>query len=1052
MKTYVWIVFVLLFGSVVSAQTVPPALMVQENGRSMPLGLVKLETQVRIVGAVAQTAATMTFTNPLPRVMEGNLYFPLPEGATISGYALDIRGRMIDGMAVEKHEARRVFEEVVRRGVDPGLVEWTKGNNFQTRVFPIPANGSRTIRVQYVTELGGGREAPSYHLPLAFKDPLPEFALRIEVVKPQAPPKVLKGELARFSFEKWRESYVAETEQHNWTPVEDLVIALPKVEQPQVVVEKADDGQVYFAVHDDPRAPQSDLPVTTAKHAVVFWDASGSRAGDHGREIALVQRFLGQLLPSAADTKAKMIVDLVLVRNAAAEPVRIEFSKSDPKALAAALEKVQYDGGTQLGVIGPLKGEKPDLYLLFTDGLSNFGREEPARLDAPLYVFSASATSNHSFLHSLVMANGGRYFNLANWKDAEILAQAGRPAWLFLSASIAGGEARDLYPQRPQPISGRFTLVGKLNGDGTTITVDYGIQGRAPDKRTFKVSRSDAIDGSLLRCLWAQKKLAELLIFQKKNEKQIAALGKQFGMVTPFTSLLVLDTLEQYVQYDIAPPQSLGAMREEYMRRIDTLEHQKQKQKADKLAEVIRMWEERVKWWETQFKYRKDFKYTGGQEKAAAGERGNFERNRAVRSEMAPEALEVGPASVAPAGRAANPSPSAARRPAPGFAPSAGAPRAPAAKAARYGGPILSSSAIDLDSQSLGAKGGRRGKAGGKAINFLDEMERAGEDSSGRQPGIVIKEWSPDTPYLKDLKAARAKKSSLFAVYMKNRARYGASPAFFLDCGDFFRDAGESKLALQVLSNIAELQLEEPTLLRVLGHRLLQIGELDLAVQTFEQVLELRPEEPQSLRDLALTLARRAEAASQDGSRPADAVRDDYRRAVDLLVRLILTRWDARFPEIEVIALEEVNRIIPKANAAGVSDIPLDPRLVKLLDVDVRIVMTWQADNTDIDLWVVEPSGEKAFYAHNRTTIGGLVSRDFTQGYGPEEYMVRRAAHGMYKIQANYFGSQATRLLGAVTVQADVFTNYGRENEQRKSLTLRLKAAQETVPIGEIEF
>ena len=130
------------------------------------------------------------------------------------------------------------------------------------------------------------------------------------------------------------------------------------------------------------------------------------------------------------------------------------------------------------------------------------------------------------------------------------------------------------------------------------------------------------------------------MIFQKKNEKQIAALGKQFGMVTPFTSLLVLDTLEQYVQYDIAPPQSLGAMREEYMRRIDTLEHQKQKQKADKLAEVIRMWEERVKWWETQFKYRKDFKYTGGQEKAAAGERGNFERNRAVRSEMRPRHLK----------------------------------------------------------------------------------------------------------------------------------------------------------------------------------------------------------------------------------------------------------------------------------------------------------------------------------------------------------------------------------------------------------------------------
>ena len=99
------------------------------------------------------------------------------------------------------------------------------------------------------------------------------------------------------------------------------------------------------------------------------------------------------------------------------------------------------------------------------------------------------------------------------------------------------------------------------------------------------------------------------MIHQKANEKEIAALGKQFGLVTPYTSLLVLDSLEQYVQYEIAPPKSLAAMREEYMRRIDTMEHQKQKQKADKLAEVVRMWEERVKWWNTEFKYAKDFKY-----------------------------------------------------------------------------------------------------------------------------------------------------------------------------------------------------------------------------------------------------------------------------------------------------------------------------------------------------------------------------------------------------------------------------------------------------------
>ena len=99
---------------------VPPALMVQEDGRSTPLGLAKLQTEVRILGSVAETTTTMTFANPSARAMEGDLYFPLPEGATISGYALDINGAMVDGVAVEKHEARRVFEEVVRRGIDPG--------------------------------------------------------------------------------------------------------------------------------------------------------------------------------------------------------------------------------------------------------------------------------------------------------------------------------------------------------------------------------------------------------------------------------------------------------------------------------------------------------------------------------------------------------------------------------------------------------------------------------------------------------------------------------------------------------------------------------------------------------------------------------------------------------------------------------------------------------------------------------------------------------------------------------------------------------------------
>ena len=369
------------------------------------------------------------------------------------------------------------------------------------------------------------------------------------------------------------------------------------------------------------------------------------------------------------------------------------------------------------------------------------------------------------------------------------------------------------------------------------------------------------------------------MIHQKRNEKEIAALGKQFGLVTPYTSLLVLDSLEQYVQYEIAPPKSLAAMREEYMRRIDTVEHQRQKQKADKLAEVLRMWEERVKWWNAEFKYAKDFKYKEPQDRRGAGEAVTL---TATDPGSAPAAscrtIGGSPAAVArracAAGGRDRRSAAALLRPAPPRpvhrprdAHACDVPSLPrrAAASARHRcacaarGCRRPASASPAPAMRTPRQSGYIGDATRRANGKTGGEGRAQSgQSSARQPGIVIKPWQPDTPYLKELQAAKGK-ADLFAVYMKNRAKYGTSPGFFLDCADFFREAGDSEMALQVLSNIAELELEDAALLRVLGHRLVQIGQLDLAVQTFEQVLELRPEEPQSYRDLALALARRAE-------------------------------------------------------------------------------------------------------------------------------------------------------------------------------------------------
>jgi hypothetical protein len=358
------------------------------------------------------------------------------------------------------------------------------------------------------------------------------------------------------------------------------------------------------------------------------------------------------------------------------------------------------------------------------------------------------------------------------------------------------------------------------------------------------------------------------------------------------------------------------------------------------------------------------------------------------------------------------------------------------------------------------------------------EPKKEAASSGGEPPAqasITIKPWDPETPYLSALKGVSAHGSEAsevaYTVYLRQRADYVTSPAFYLDCAEFFFRRGREarstqqphaerwhRLAVRILSSIADLELENPQLMRMVAHKFQQEGELDLAIDQFTQVLKLRPEEPQSYRDLALALADRARRASPGAD--AAAVWRDGERALELFNEIVLRPWDGRFPEIEVIALEEANALAAwmerqaKTPAFAGRQVrnPLDARLRQLLDYDVRIVLTWDTDLTDMDLWVTEPSGEKCFFSNNLTTIGGSITRDFTQGYGPEEYAVRRAMPGKYLIQSNYYGSRQQTLGGPTTLQATVITHFGRPQESRQSLTLRLGEAREVVDVGTIEF
>jgi len=99
-----------------------------------------------------------------------------------------------------------------------------------------------------------------------------------------------------------------------------------------------------------------------------------------------------------------------------------------------------------------------------------------------------------------------------------------------------------------------------------------------------------------------------------------------------------------------------------------------------------------------------------------------------------------------------------------------------------------------------------------------------------------------------------------------------------------------------------------------------------------------------------------------------------------------------------------------------------------------------------------QPLGEHCYYSHKETHIGGMISRDFTRGYGPEEYMIKKAPNGSYDIRAKYFSNTQQGLTGGTTILCTFFTNYMRENEERQFVTLRLSSNKEETKVCAIDF
>ena len=967
-------------GGAMAQKTVLPEVKVRGQYNANPMQLQELSMDILVIGQTAVTTMEMTFYNPNDRVMEGEFEFPLSNGQEVSRFALDIDGKLREGVVVDKALGRQAFEDIARRNVDPGLLEKTEGNNFRARVYPMPAQGVRRILIAFEQELSQRDGRDFYFLPIASGVKLKHFKLRTEVVS-----RKVKADIEntlQLNFGQSRNSYISEVKKDNYTLDKNIGLTFPKIDKPQLLTaSKGTDSYLYGNIALE---KQSLREKEKPKRIGILWDcSSSSQKRDFAKEFALLDAYFKEI------KEVKVALTTFHIRSSPAIPFKVE--NGNWQELRQYLEKLIYDGATDPQAM--LFPQESDEYFLFSDGIFNFRDKNfdftrlIGQLHAPVNVVSSQLVANMDKLQYLSGATGGSFINLNTQEVSEAVKALQYQAFQVLDYKVKKGNVVNLYPQKGTLVGENFTFSGYLNSKDATLVVSLGYPNKVIVEKELTFSKNTAASDeefALLRRVWAEKKIAQLRR-EGAESKAIDMVGRRYGIVTEGNSLIVLETAEDYVRYQITPPKELE---QEYNKLSSEINSEKMEEQKQALERVIELSKEQTSWWQTSYPIKKK----------------NTKKNEEYETPPPPPpAMMVHAEEIAVYNDAA--------------------------EMLRY------------DASDDNAKMADMGTAGYDIIadNSAQQMEmelaEPAAESLGYNPPqarIVLNAYDPDTPYLKVMEYTDPAKA--IETYHKLKKEYGQTPSFYVDVADYFFKRGDLAQAVLVVSNLAELNLEDAQLLRTLGYKLSSYKAYKEAIEVFRKVVAIREEEPQSYRDLGLALAEDKQ----------------YQEAVETLYKVVKNAWDERFGDVQLVTMNDINSLV--ARHKGIKTNFMDKRLLKSEPVDIRVVLSWDTDNCDMDLWVTDPTDEKCFFDNKLTYLGGKISKDVTQGYGPEEFMIKKAPKGTYKIETDYFGTLSQKQLMPVTLRITFYTHFGTDKEQKQETTVRLTNEEDVIEVGSFKF
>jgi thioredoxin-like negative regulator of GroEL len=546
---------------------------VDPNGQEAKLTLRHYRVDVHIEDGFARTIIDQTYFNHNQWRMEGTFYFPLPADAQLSRLAMYVDGKLMEGGMAERDYARGVYEEIVYSQKDPALLEWVDGSTFKMRVFPLESRQEKRIIIGYVQRLSALYGRAQYRFPAGHSLGLvKDWQLNVRVKNGAA--LGWSCDSHDLKFKQDGKDLLLTAHEHVVKLDRDVVVDLIDAAAPRPAADK-DVVKFATALHEGNRyvmlryRPELLVQQQRQQRDWVFLFES---SGDRDPLLARVQIDVIRALLANAEHYDTFAIVMAGTRTSAFRSTPVLATPENVKAAVEYLESAHLIGALDLdqalAACTPFLKDKPNPHLVHVgSGIAALGERRHDVLaqripEGTRYVgVGVGKRWARDFMKTAAERSGG-YFTQINpdepvsWRAFELSATLNTPRlmdvrvtgdsqtrWLAFGSTVAQGEelaaVARFGPETPLPA--QVTVSGTL--DGKPFAKTMSLEGVVVDGTE---------DAGYLPRTWAKLEIDRLLAEDSANNREaVVALSKSMYVMSPYTSLLVLENEEMYQRFKV---------------------------------------------------------------------------------------------------------------------------------------------------------------------------------------------------------------------------------------------------------------------------------------------------------------------------------------------------------------------------------------------------------------------------------------------------------------------------------------------------------------------